>query len=355
MSKSLIFSDLHLHSHKNRTDRLQDCLKVLNWIFDQAKEHKCENIIFLGDLFHERSKIDVLNYLRTFECFMKHMLDNPPYDVWLLIGNHDMYHRERWDVNTIKPLTAIPKVHVVDKPCTLEIGGRSIDFLPHVENPLGYLEELENSPSELLFAHIAVHGAELNSIYGIKSDVIIEHDGEMKPVSIDCFKKWKTTILGHYHGAQNLNKKVEYIGSPLQLSFGEAFQEKHILILNLNNLKKEYIVNDFSPQHFIISPDNFDSYDLNNNFVRIVVDNIGSDELVDLKRTINKDYNVASFDFKQKDRKIDENKIILEEAKTILMKEDEMLENYVNAAKIPDSLDKDMLIKIGKDICQTQN
>ena len=49
MSKSLIFSDLHLHSHKNRTNRLQDCLKVLNWVFDQAKEHQCENIIFLGD------------------------------------------------------------------------------------------------------------------------------------------------------------------------------------------------------------------------------------------------------------------------------------------------------------------
>jgi DNA repair exonuclease SbcCD nuclease subunit len=85
MSKALIFSDLHLHSHKESVGRLNDCLKVLDWIFNEASKHNVEHILFLGDLFHERSKIDVLNYLRTFETFMRHMLENDPkYHCWLL-------------------------------------------------------------------------------------------------------------------------------------------------------------------------------------------------------------------------------------------------------------------------------
>ena len=45
---------------------------------------------------------------------------------------------------------------------------------------------------------------------------------------------------------------VEYIGSPLQLSFGEAFQEKHLIIFDQDKKECEYILNDFSPKHLII-------------------------------------------------------------------------------------------------------
>jgi hypothetical protein len=95
---------------------------------------------FWAILFHERSKIDVLNYLRTFEVFMKHMIeDAADREVYLLVGNHDMYHRERWDINSIKPLSAIPGVHIVQSPMSMQLGGRKIDWLPYTENPIARL------------------------------------------------------------------------------------------------------------------------------------------------------------------------------------------------------------------------
>lgn len=353
MSKGLIFSDLHLHKHKDRCDRLQHCLDVLTWVFDQAVEHDCDDIFFLGDLFHERSKIDVLNYLKTFEIFMERMVgDCKDKNLWMLVGNHDMYHRERWDVNSIRPLTAIPNVHIIQSPLSTVIGGTKIDWMPHTENPIEELEVFKKAGAgDILFGHMAVHGAQTNTFYGTKSDVIVEYDNEMVEVDANIFDAWKTTILGHYHGAQKLNDKVEYIGSPLQLTFGEAFQKKHVIVLDLETLKKEYIVNDFSPKHLIVTTQDVEdeNYELDGQFVRISVDDMGALELVELKRKLVKDHKVLSLDMKEKDKNTIEEKdtATMEEVHQVLANIEDMMKKYMVEKIIPDGLDKDRVLKFG--------
>ena len=362
MSKALIFADMHIHAHKGSIDRLSDCLKALNWVFNTAHERHIKHIFFLGDLFHEQGKIDVLNYLRTFEVFMQHMLtDARDIDVHLLVGNHDMYHKQQWDVNSIKPLTAIPRVRIIDKPTTETIDGRVIDWMPHIENPIKSLEDLKagRKNMSLLLGHLAVSGAALNTYYGTKSDVIVEYDNEMRYVDESVFGDWDLTLLGHYHGSQKLaGGKVEYVGTPLQISFGEAFQQKHVIILNLETMEKEYVVNDFSPKHFLVSPDDIENeaYDLNGQFVRVIAEDLSAKGIVDLKHKVKTQYQVASFDFKSKDKKVEDEQNIVEEARQILMQEGEMLDLWIQesqkANQIPASItDLGHLLDIGKDIC----
>lgn len=355
MAKALLFTDMHIHSHKDSVSRLQDCLNVLNWIFEQAKQHQCEHILFLGDLLHERNRIDVLNYLRMFEVFTRHMIEQrPPFDVWLLIGNHDTYHKQRWDVNSVKPLGVIPGVNIIDEPKTLKIGGRYIDFLPYTEEPIAELNKLKKNEGDrsLLLAHLAVNGATLNKMYGTKADVIVEYDTEMCVVGPGVFKDWQQTFLGHYHGAQLLEHNVEYIGSPLQLSFGEAFEEKHIVILDLDDLSKEYVVNDFSPKHYILSPEDVSSYNLKNNFVRILLDDVSSKEVVDLRREMIQNQNVSYIDFKQKDKKQDDDLQIVQDTREMLRSESDMIDMYLKAMGVPDGLDEKKLRQVGRDACQ---
>ncbi len=346
MSKALLVSDLHIHAHKQKTDRLYDCLKVLDWCFETAIKNKCDNLLFLGDLFHERAKIDVLNYLKTFEIFMKYT--DSPLQTYLLVGNHDMYHKESWEVNSIKPLTALKNVHIIQKPTTLEIGGRNIDFLPYIENPIDALRELKKGRTDLslLLGHLAVHGATLNTLYGTTADVVVEYDTGMVFVSPTIFDDWQMTILGHYHGAQHLNEKVEYLGSPLQLSFGEAFEEKHIAIIDLETLEKEYIVNDFSPKHYILGKELLGDYDLKNCFVRVVVDDLSAKDLIELKTDLLENKKVASFDFKKKEKK-EEDQVDVDKARSILFNQDEMLEKWLEASP-PEKLNKQKLLDIGK-------
>lgn len=354
MSKALLFSDLHLHNHKDRVDRLQNCLDALNWVFEQAEKHNCEYIFFLGDLFHERAKIDVKNYLKTFEVFMNHMIrDAANRDLYLLVGNHDMYHRERWDINSIKPLTAIPRCHVIETPQQIILDGLKIDWMPHTDNPvkeLNALKDKNGGAGDILLGHMSVHGALLNLCYGTKSDVIVEYDNDMIPVDKEVFEDWKMTFLGHYHGAQMVGNKVEYVGSPLELTFGEAFQEKHLILLDLETLDKTYIVNDFSPKHLIITPKDVtdENYNLNGNFVRVTTDHMSQKDLVDLKREIAKNYEPLTLDTKPKERKTEDDETVIENAQAVLLNIEEMLEKYRNERGVPQGMDAAKLLSIGK-------
>lgn len=349
MAKALIFADLHVHNHKGQVDRLQNCVDVLDWVFQQAKINNCEYIFFLGDLFHERSKIDVLNYLRTFEVFMKHMIDDASQrQVFLLVGNHDMYHKERWDVSSVKPLSAIPNVHIIQSPLTKEIGGCRINWLPYTNNPLEHIAKFKQEMGDILLGHIAVHGALLNTSYGTRSDVVVEFDSDMIPVDANLFSEWKMVFLGHYHAAQKFNDKVEYVGSPLQLNFGESFQQKQIIVLDLRTLEKTYIFNDFSPKHLIVSPDDIENsaYDLNGNFIRIVVNDIGNKDLVDLKQKIIKENQVLTLDLKQRDKSAKDDTTIIDDIQSILHNTEEVIRRYVEENNT--SLDKCLLMEVVK-------
>jgi DNA repair exonuclease SbcCD nuclease subunit len=350
--KALLFADLHIHSHKDRVDRLHHCLEVLEWVFKTAIEQNCRHVFFLGDLFHERSKIDVMNYFRTFEIFVKYMGDHADLDFFCLVGNHDMYHKEKWEINSIRPLTAIDRVHIVDKPTRMEVGGRKIDWMPHADNPVKELEDIKTAnggAGDILLGHMAVHGAKLNVLYGTKADVIVEYDGDMVPVDAKIFADWPATFLGHYHSAQRISPNAEYVGSPLELTYGDAFQKKSVVVLDLDTMQKKYIENKFSPRHLIVTANDVvsENYDLTGNFVRLSTDGISGKELVDVKRKIAQEYRVLSLDTKQKDGKTAENQTVIKEAKAIMTDVREMVKQYVKQKGVPTGMSADQLTDIG--------
>lgn len=346
-SRVLLFSDAHMARHKKSLDRLQDGLNVLEWVFATAQTNKIDIIIFAGDLFHDREKIDILVYLRTFEILEKYLSDSK-LNLYLLVGNHDMWSDKKWDVTSVRPLSALAGVTVIDKPCTVSILGHDIDFLPYTKNPLDYLNQFKKR--NFLIGHLALDGAKTNHHHNVYSDVVIEHDGDMTILDSSIFSDWRRVWLGHYHFGQEISHNVEYIGSPLQLTFGEAFTDKHIIIWDLDSNEKTYVKNNFSPQYYILRPDQINDYKLEKNFIRIEVEDLRSLDVYELRRQLG-DKNPAVIEFDQIHKKEEEH--IIDDAKAILYKEDEMLETYVDSV-LKDTnikLDKNLLLSLGRKIC----
>lgn len=349
MAKTLIFSDLHIHPHKRKQDRLEDCLKCLEWVFETAKKNNIRDIVFGGDLFHDRQRIEVFTYHRTFEVLEKYM--DGYFHLWLLLGNHDLWFNQATTITSVKPFSALPGVHIIDSPNRLEIAGANWDFIPFTHDPIQSIKELKDLDGEAKIAvgHIALDGAILHGKH--HADVSIEHDGDMTVVDEQIFADYNHVFLGHYHIAQHINDRVEYVGSPLQLSFGEAFQDKHVIIFDPVTGEKEYVENTFSPKHYVISYDDKSKYDMKNSFVKILVDDITSTDIVEIKNEIMEMGHPGSLEIKQKKKKINENLVL--DAKAILHQDGKLLERYLE--QVETDLDKDKLIAIGQKICQTNN
>lgn len=359
MAKTLIFTDIHLHQHKKSSDRLQNCLDVLEWVFVTALENNVENILFLGDLFHDRQKIDALTYIKTFQLFEKYCKE-AAFDVYLLLGNHDLWFYQKHDISSVVPLRAFDNIHVVDSPCTLNLKFKNkkeypVSFLPYTHDPVTDIKNIKNDSNfKILLGHIAVDGATLNSMHGTHAEVSIEHDGEMVKCGIGMFEGWNQVFLGHYHAEQQLTPNVEYVGSPLELSFGEAFQEKHIVIYDLESHKKEYIVNNFSPKHLIIPEKDLDKYDIKGNFIRLIVDDLSNSNVINLRNDLSA-IKPITLEITSKPKIVKE-VAMMEDAKSILFKEDEMLDKFIKQMSddnLLNGLDSNKLLEIGKNICQS--
>jgi len=348
-SRVLVFSDIHIACHKKRLDRLQDCLKTLEWVFETAREHGIKYILFGGDLFQDRQKIDILTYHLTFDVFQKYC--DGSVEVYLLLGNHDLWYYDRWDIHSVRPLRAVNGVKLVEKPQTLEVAGHKVDFLPYTHQPLEHLDALrKEGGGKTLLAHLAVDGAILNNNYSTYSDVIIEHDGDMVRVGASVFDGWEQVFLGHYHCEQKLTPTVEYIGSPLELTFGEANQQKHILIYDLATGDREYVVNNFSPRHLIIPEEDAHKYDLTRNFVRLTVADKSESRIAEMKEEL-KAKKPGSVEVVS-EVKVEADQQQVDESKLVIANEEEMLKLWIEANQ--GGLDKERLFATGRKVCLYQ-
>jgi DNA repair exonuclease SbcCD nuclease subunit len=263
-----------------------------------------------------------------------------------------MWFADKTDISSLYPLEAVPGVHIIRRPLSHTIAGLKIDFLPFTLNPLVALEEFTGNQSRVLCGHLSLDGAQLNTFYKTRADVSVEHDGDMVKVDSAKFTGWDKVFLGHYHGEQRIGN-IEYIGSPLQLNFAEAFQQKHTIVLDTDTLQQEYVINDFSPRHLILEEDQLAKFNLNNTFIRLTCKDLGSSDLMDMRDQLMEEHNILSLELTPPKSDEDEGtKTEIADAHNILVQDRaEMLVQYMNVAGIPEDLDFDKLLNIGKDIC----
>jgi DNA repair exonuclease SbcCD nuclease subunit len=351
MNSIALFADPHVSNHKGQQKRLQDCLECLDWVFRTARENNAKHVICLGDLFHDRYKILVIAYQKVFEILSSYQ----ELDINLLIGNHDMWFHDKWDVSSVRPFQALSNVSVIDKPCTKIVNGLSIDFVPYASDPVKILAGFKQK-SRILCGHLAVDGALLNFVHNTTSDVEIESDSDMVRIGTEFFKGWEHVFLGHYHGSQIIDGRIEYVGSPLELTRNESQQQKHIILLDPSDLSKKYIVNKFSPRHLTLNLDELEKHDLNNTFLQVKVDGCCTHEsdVIDLKRNLTERFNILELDFTQAKKTSDY--VFTEDAQDAFnMAEGDVLERFVKAQG-HEGLELDLCLEIGRGLCaQNEN
>lgn len=274
MSKTLIFSDIHLHNWKygsntdiqGMNDRLQNQLVFFGYLIKYCKENNIENIVFCGDLFHTHGKIDV-DVLNVAAKGFQGLRNTISGNIYALVGNHDIKRRSSHALTFLKFLGI-----TVIAPRQWWVGDKhpEFGFISYIDNEKDFSDlltsRLSNPNLKYLFLHQGVKNVKVGSGFEVPNEFLTP---DMIPDNIIAF-------TGHYHRHQKVADNLVVVGSPMQHTWSDAGDPRGFIVLDTDTGKWEHVVYHEAPR-FITHKDlqnPLHSSDIANNFIKLVSDKI---------------------------------------------------------------------------------
>jgi UDP-2,3-diacylglucosamine pyrophosphatase LpxH len=250
---------------------------LINWFIDSIKKDGFDPdqdiLIQLGDVNHIRESINTRIDNESEEIFEK--LSNIfKKGVYILIGNHDIYYKDRTDINSLKKIPKLYKnIHILEKPEILIINGSHKFLMAPWEHDISILTDTikkYKDKSDYLMCHADINEFSLNKWTKIQSG--------LNRTDLNSFKR---IYAGHIHIRQS-NNNITYIGTPYQLDRGDFGNVKGFYKLSIkgDELEETFIENTESPEFVKIDAKKMLNMNINeiteyfnDNFVEILIDN----------------------------------------------------------------------------------
>ncbi len=259
-----IFSDPHYGVHRNSETWHKIALDHAKWAAEQFKLKGIKDIIIPGDIFHDRNDIAV-NTLHNTTAIFDILRD---FNIIITVGNHDAFHRDKSDINSVSILKGWSNITVIDTLIVVNLHGKKIAFCP-------WGQDINEVPvCDLIIGHFEINSFKMNSFKICSTGY--------KPS--DFTERAKLTITGHFHLREERKYKdstILYVGNPYQQDWGDYDTIKGLYILDLDNLKYEFIENTVSPRYHKIRYSHIESGKVNaidlkkiitNNIIKFYID-----------------------------------------------------------------------------------
>lgn len=197
--------------------------------FPTLLERGITKIFQFGDLFDRRKYVNFYTLDQCRDYFFDPMM-NYEIEMVTLLGNHDIFWREKLDVNSPSLLLErYDNVRVVQTP-TNTMG---IDIIPWIckENEQDIYKFISQSTSRVCFGHFELEGFEM--MKGMES-----HGGMDRSI----LSKYEQVFSGHFHTKSNKDN-IMYLGTPYELFWNDYKDPKGFFILDTDTLEIEFIQN----------------------------------------------------------------------------------------------------------------
>lgn len=203
---AILASDLHLTA--NPADEYR--WGLFPWLAKELVAENAKSLLLLGDLtdakdYHSAELVN--RVVRSILELKKHVER-----IIILRGNHDFLKDGSM---FFEFLDSIPGVEVITKP-TEDIDGELCYFLPYSKNPARDWQGLDFSHYQYLFMHQTVKGALASNGQRMAGEPLVE---------LNAGKVYS----GDIHVPQIIGK-VEYVGSPYHVHFGDSFTPRCIAV-----------------------------------------------------------------------------------------------------------------------------
>ncbi|QDP42884.1 recombination exonuclease [Bacillus phage vB_BmeM-Goe8] len=281
MSKLVVFSDFHAHIFEDFAkpdpeyvnDRFRAQIATLYQVFDIARQQGAR-VLFTGDLFHKRAKIDDIVFNTVYDVFA----ENDDVPVYMVRGNHDARTNATVTEHWLKTFRHLKHVTVIDTPEEVYVPDEDGDYfiygIPYSDDTeylkkkiVEFKEHCESRDIPgVLAAHIGVDGSETGR-YSHRLEGAFKV-GDLFP---DVFTY---VALGHYHKRQFLAGLLNtfYTGNTIQTSFSDEGQDKGVMLIDFEKGGQPEFIPILNKKFITLTEVNKDTQQLvDNNYVRFVV------------------------------------------------------------------------------------
>lgn len=213
-SKCVAFTDIHLGLKNNSREHNIACENFIQWMINEAEEFGAKTCIFLGDWHHIRSAINISTLNYSVSCLRK--LNNYFDNTVFIIGNHDLFYRDKYEIHSIPYITEFPNIHAIDKLTTIG----DIAFSPWLVDD--EWKKVQKVKAPYMFGHFELPKFKMNAM------VEMPDHGQLNR---DHFVNQKQVFSGHFHKRQSFEDRIWYIGNCFPHNYSDAWDDERGIML----------------------------------------------------------------------------------------------------------------------------
>lgn len=203
-SNTVIFTDLHLGLRHNSRQHNEWCSSFVDWMINQAHARKIKTCIFLGDWSHHRAHVNVVTLNYSLQCLRR--LSESFDHVIMLLGNHDLYYRDRLDMHSIPYVKEFPNCYLIHEIVETD----EITFVPWLVGDAWKQVPKIRKPYVMCHAEIA----------RFRMNAMIEMP-DNGTLTSDHFSHQKLVMSGHFHKRQRKDN-ILYVGNAFPHNFADV-------------------------------------------------------------------------------------------------------------------------------------
>lgn len=307
-------------------------------IIEDIKQENNPILIVCGDFFDNRISIRLDVMHRAYKVISElasHI------DIIFIPGNHDCYHSEDSEINSLRLFDGIQHVRIVDTNTRVVTcdGKLKIDLFPWTSNKKKLSEDIKNSDADVVLIHADVNGLTYASNVKISNGVDVE-----------SFKGRKV-YSGHIHKRQETNK-VTYIGCPYEQDRSDTGNSKGVYVIGIDNecdggFYESFFENFVSPRFITYTYDEFKDIsrlspdDIKNNYVEVTYRKENNADIAKMMNDSDK-YGCASIIFRFIDDETHESSLTDEQKN---MSIEDTVEEFINNMKDISNEQREFLLK----------
>lgn len=207
--KAAVFSDLHFGMKNNSKQHNDDCSSFIDWFIDEAKSRGSETCIFCGDYHHNRATLNVTTMNYSIDNLRK--LSEAFETVYFIVGNHDLYYREKRDINSFPYANLFDNVTIISAEIE-EIG--NVTLVPWLVGD--EWRRVTNLKSKYVFGHFELPHFMMNALVQMP-----DHGG----LTSEHLVGPEYVFSGHFHKRQTQGN-IHYLGSPFPHNYADVWDDQ---------------------------------------------------------------------------------------------------------------------------------